>query len=227
MARRTALIVGAGDPADGIAAGLADEGWEVLRLADDDLAWTDQTISEQLPGPNGADHEGLDLVVHARYPAPSRRRADLMDLTPDDWHRMADEPLEAAVRLARSAHPHLAASKGTLVFLVPLMASAGGEGFTPIACAAEGIRLLAKSVAKSWGDHEIRVHAITLDPGAFLSPADAEGMAEANSLQDPPLGRVPDLTTEVAPILAALTTDDFTALVGASLVVDGGLWMPG
>lgn len=227
MARRTALIVGAGDPAAGIAAGLTEAEWHVLRLTDDEIAWTDQTVTEQLPDLKSPGLEGLDLVVHARYPAASRRRADLMDLSAEDWHRMADEPLESAVRLTRSAYPYLAATKGTLVFLVPLMASAGGEGFSPIACAAEGVRLLAKSVAKSWGDHEIRVHAITLDPGAFLSPADADGMAEANSLQDPPLGRVPDLTTEVAPIVEALTTHDFTALVGASLVVDGGLWMPG
>ena len=52
-------------------------------------------------------------------------------------------------------------------------------------------------------------------------------MAEANALHDPPLGRVPDLSSEVARIVAALSGDDFAASTGASLVVDGGLWMPG
>ena len=222
MARRTALIIGADDPADSITAGLAARDWTVLRVDDDTLAWSDATIEQQFPA-----LEGVDLVVHARYPAPARRRADLMQLSADDWHRMADEPLEAAIRLARGAHSHLAAAHGTIVFLVPLMASAGGEGFVPMAAAAEGIRVMAKSLAKTWGADEIRVHAITLDPSAFLAEADAAGLAEANSLHDPPLGRIPDLTTEVAGIIAALTTDDFAALVGASLVVDGGLWMPG
>jgi len=222
MARRTVLIVGGGDPADSIAAGLDPTAWDVRRLDDDAQPWTDRTVTDALP-----DLTELDLVVHARYPAAARHRASLMDLTIDDWNEQADAPLEAAIRLARGAHPLLAEASGTIVFLVPLMASAGGEGFAAMATAAEGIRIFAKSLAKTWGDDGIRAHAITLDPSAFLDDANAAGMAEANSLHDPPLGRVPDLAREVAPIVAALTTDDFTALIGASLVVDGGLWMPG
>lgn len=222
MARRRALIVGADDPASSIADGLEAVGWEVRRIDDDSIPWTDDTLAAACP-----DLDGLELVVHARYPAAARTRGDLMDLTPVDWHERADEPLEAAVRLARASHRHLAPTQGTMVFLVPLMASAGGEGFAPIAAAAEGTRLLAKSLAKSWGDDRIRVHALTLDPTAYLAADDAAGMAESNALHDPPLGRVPDLTTEVARIVSALTTDDFTALVGSSLVLDGGLWTPG
>jgi NAD(P)-dependent dehydrogenase (short-subunit alcohol dehydrogenase family) len=222
MARRNALIVGAGDPADSIAEGLGARGWTVLRLTDDETPVTDRAVDERFP-----DREALDLVVHARYPAASRTRAALVDLSTDQWHAMADEPLESAIRLARGVHADLATSSGAMIFLVPLMASAGGEGFTPLATAAEGIRILAKSLAKTWGHDGIRAHAITLDPSAFLADADAAGMAEANSLHDPPLGRVPDLADEVAPIVDALTGDDFASLVGASLVVDGGLWMPG
>jgi NAD(P)-dependent dehydrogenase (short-subunit alcohol dehydrogenase family) len=222
MARRNALIVGAGDPADSIAEGLAGRDWAVLRLTDDDTSVTDGTVDDHFP-----DRDGLDLVLHARYPAASRGRATLVDLSDDEWHAMADEPLESAIRLARGVHADLAASSGTMIFLVPLMASAGGDGFAPMATAAEGIRILAKSLAKTWGHDGIRAHAITLDPSAFLDEADAAGMAEANSLHDPPLGRVPDLADEVARIVDALAGDDFASLVGASLVVDGGLWMPG
>ncbi|GJM37558.1 MAG: hypothetical protein DHS20C19_09250 [Acidimicrobiales bacterium] len=221
MARRTALIVGAGDPATSVAAGLIALGWTVHHLDDDALAWTDTTVADEV------GDEPIDLVIHARYPAASRHRAELTTLSADDWHAAADEPLEAAIRLARGAHGPLAATSGTLVFLVPLMASAGGEGFAPFATAAEGARLLAKSLAKTWGGDGIRAHALTLDPAAFLDPADAAGMAEANALHDPPLGRVPDLHDDVAPIIDALTRGETAALTGASLVVDGGLWMPG
>lgn len=222
MARRRALIIGAHDPADSVAVGLGERGWTVTRLDDDDLEWSDATVPAHL-GERGE----VDLVVHARYPRACRQRAELMELSADDWHRMADEPLEAAIRAARGAHGALASASGTMVFLVPLMASAGGEGYAPMATAAEGIRLLAKSLAKTWGADGIRAHSITLDPTAFLPAADAAGMAEANSLHDPPLGRVPDLEHEVTGIVDALTGDDFEALVGASLVVDGGLWTPG
>ncbi|MDG2027166.1 MAG: SDR family oxidoreductase [Acidimicrobiales bacterium] len=216
-----ALIVGAGDPASSVAAGLDARGWAVQHLDDDSIEWTDATVDQHAaPG-------GIDLVVHARYPAASRRKADLVSLSAVDWHAAADEPLEAAIRLARGAHPRLAEAGGTIVFLVPLMASAGGEGFAPLATAAEGSRLLAKSLAKTWGGDGIRAHALTLDPSAFLDADDAAGMAEANALHDPPLGHVPDLSSEITPIVDALTTGDLAALTGASLVADGGLWMPG
>ncbi len=222
MARRAVLIVGAGEPATSVAVGLGVAGWDVHRIDDDTIVWTDDTLAVQCSG-LGA----VDLVVHARYPAVARRRADLVDLDGDQWRAAADEPLEAAIRLARCVHRPLAAAGGTIVFLVPLMASAGGAGFAAFATAAEGIRVLAKSLAKTWGTDGIRAHALTLDPSAFLAPVDAAGMAEANSLHDPPLGRVPDLETEVARVIAALAHDDLAVLTGASLVVDGGLWMPG
>lgn len=224
MARRTALIVGAASPATDIAEGLRSRDWSIVHVDDDRTAWTDDRVRE-LVAEAGADH--LDLVVHARYPEISRTRRDLASLSVDDWTKAADEPLEAAIRLARGAHPFLAESDGTIVFLVPLMASAGGEGFAAMATAAEGIRILAKGLAKTWGADGIRAHAVTLDPSAFLSEVDAVGMAEANSLHDPPLGGVPDLTTEVAGIVEMLTSADARPLTGASLVVDGGLWMPG
>lgn len=203
-----ALVVGTGSPADPVAAGLGAAGW---------------TVERDEP-PLGT---ALDLVVHADYPAISRRRAELVDLTADEWRAAADAPLEGAIRLAQRTHAGLAAADGTIVFLVPLMASAGGEGFAPFATAAEGVRILAKSLAKTWGGDGIRAHAITLDPSAFLAAEDAAGMAEANALHDPPLGRVPDLEAEVARVVAALTGPDLAPVTGASLVVDGGLWMPG
>jgi len=220
MAERRALVVGARDPGIAVAGALRERGWTVTHLADDDLAWTDSTIDH-------LGHAPLDLVVHARYPAIARQRQAFIDLSAAHWAAAADEPLEAAIRLARAAHSRLAAVDGTMIFLVPLMASAGGEGFAAMATAAEGARLLAKSLAKTWGDDGIAVHAITLDPSAFLAADDAAGMAEANALHNAPLGHVPDLTTELTPIIDALTTNDFAGLTGASLVVDGGLWMPG
>ena len=217
---RTALVVGSGDPADSVGVGLLAAGWSLLRLGDDPI--NDDTVATTFP-----TLEHLDLVVHARYPSLCRQRLELTDLTAEQWHAACDEPLEAGIRLARAAYEPLRAAAGTIVYLVPLMASAGGDGFAPFAGAAEGLRVLAKSLAKTWGTDGIRVHALTLDPSAFLAPDDAAGMAEANSLHDPPLGRVPDLANEVSLVVDALTSNAFAALTGASLVVDGGLWMPG
>ncbi len=221
MAGRNALIVGAGSPAADIAAGLADLGWAVSRLDDDSAAVSDATVAERTGG------EGLGLVVHARYPAVCRRRSPVADLSPADWHAACDEPLEAAMRVARGAHGALAAQGGCIVFAVPVLASAGGSGFAAFSAAAEGCRILAKSLARSWGAEGIRAHSLMLDPSAFLDADAAAGIAESNALHDSPLGRVPDARSEVAAVIDALAQDRFEALVGSSLVVDGGLWMPG
>ena len=107
------------------------------------------------------------------------------------------------------------------------MASAGGAGYTALAGLGEGVRILAKSLAKTWGADGITAHAITLDPHAFLDAEDAAGIAADNALHDPPLGRIPDDTADVAPIIDWLASDTAAPLVGSSLVIDGGLWMPG
>lgn len=203
MARR-ALVVGAG-VGDRIAAGLS----------------TDFEVSRQ---PAAAE---LDLVAWADYPSIACRPTPIVDLSPTDWDEACDAPLRSAIDLARSVHEPLAAAGGTIVFVVPLMASAGGAGYAALAGLGEGVRLLAKSLAKTWGADGITAHAITLDPHAFLSDDHAAGIAADNSLHDPPLGRVPDDTDDVAPIIEWLATDTAQPLTGASLVVDGGLWMPG
>lgn len=203
MARR-ALIVGSG-VADRLAAGLAPT-FEI-----------DRTV--------GAAR--LDLVVWADYPPLAVRPRPLTDFSPGDWDTACDAPLRSVIDMARRVHQPLAATGGTIVFVVPLMASAGGAGYAALAGLGEGVRLLAKSLAKTWGGDAITAHAVTLDPHAFLAPDDAAGIATDNALHDPPLGRIPDDTDEVAPIIEWLASPTAGALTGASLVIDGGLWMPG
>ncbi|MEM9519097.1 MAG: SDR family oxidoreductase [Actinomycetota bacterium] len=202
MARR-ALIVGTG-VADRIAAGLHD-----LEI-------------DRRPGA-----AALDLVVWADYAVLARQPSPLVDLTPAEWSAACDTPLRSAIDLTRSVHDPLAATGGTIVFVVPVMASAGGADYAALAALGEGVRILAKSLARSWGGSGITAHAVTLDPHSFLTSDDAAGIAADNALHDPPLGRVPDDTDDIAPIIAWLSSDTAAPLTGASLVIDGGLWMPG
>jgi len=147
-------------------------------------------------------------------------------MSASQWAEACDEPLTCAIHTAQWAHPRLRPG-AVVVFLLPMTASAGAEGFTALNAAAEGMRLLAKSLAKTWGGDGMRVHSVLLDAHAFLDAEHADGIAEANALHDAPLGRVPDPADDVAPLIDLLCRGDAASLVGASLVVDGGLWTPG
>lgn len=224
------LLVGAGDPAARLEAPLANLSdslrWvtpEPAELGDDYL---DRLVAAEGPAGEGLTGEGFDLVIHALYPAASRIPAPLLELTEAQWRVLADQPLEAGIRLARSAHPYLLARRGVLLFLVPLVAPAGAAGLVPLATAAEGLRILARSLAKGWGEDGIRVHAITLDPAMFLDPGSAATAGEAYSLSPPGLGRLPG-SSEIVELIRYLAAPSSSGLTGTSLVMDGGRWMTG
>lgn len=216
---RDVLVVGGGDPAVALAAELAGN---VVRV-DPAPADVDDGFVDGLARGDGTAIDGLDLVVHALYPAPSRVPARIEEMTTDDWAAACDDPLEAGIRVARGAYRHLAARRGTIVFCVPLVGAAGAASFVALSALAEGLRVLARS----WGSDSIRAHAVTLHPSMFVSPAHAAAAGEATALHDPALGRLPS-ATEIAAVIDGLANSRITGgLTGASLVMDGGTWMAG
>lgn len=220
---RDVLVVGGGDPAVALAAELAGN---VVRV-DPAPADVDDGFVDGLARGDGTAIDGLDLVVHALYPAPSQVPARIEEMTTGDWAAACDDPLEAGIRVARGAYRHLAARRGTIVFCVPLVGAAGAATFVALSALAEGLRVLARSLARSWGPDSIRAHAVTLHPSMFVSPAHAAAAAEATALHDPALGRLPS-ATEIAAVIDGLADSRITAgLTGASLVMDGGTWMAG
>ena len=165
-------------------------------------------------------------MVHALYPEQSRTPTPVEEMTSDDWAAACDDPLEAGIRLARGAHRHLAARQGTIVFCVPLVGAAGAANLVALAGLAEGLRVLARSLARCWGADRIRAHAVTLSPSMFLSPEHAASATAATALHDPALGRLPS-AAEIAAVIDGLADPAAAGLTGASLVMDGGAWMAG
>ena len=220
---RDILVVGGGDPATALASELSGNVVQVAPGADE----VDDGFVDGLLSADGTTVDGLDLMVHALFPQQSRIPARVDEMTGGEWTAACDGPLEAGIRLARGAHRHLAERGGTIVFCVPLMGAAGAAGFVALSALAEGLRILARSLARSWGPDGIRAHAVTLHPSMFLAPEHAAAAAEATALHDPALGRLPS-ASEIAAVIDALADSRVTAgLTGASLVMDGGTWMAG
>ena len=220
---RDVLVVGGGDPAAALAAELAGNAVRVNPAPAD----VGDGFMDSLARSDGTPIDGLDLVVHALYPAPSRIPVRIEEMTTDDWAAACDDPLEAGIRVARGAHRHLAARRGTIVFCVPLVGAAGATSFVALSALAEGLRVLARSLARSWGPDGIRAHAVTLHPSMFLAPEHSAAAVEATALHDAALGRLPD-AAEIAAVIDSLADSRITGgLTGASLVMDGGTWMAG
>lgn len=220
---RDVLVVGGGDPAAALASELPGNVVQVAPEAEE----VDDGFVDGLLRADGTKVDGLDLVVHALYPEQSRTPAPVEEMTADDWTAACDDPLEAAIRVARGAHRHLADRHGTMVVCVPLVGAAGAANLVALAGLAEGLRVLARSLARSWGSDQIRAHAVTLHPSLFLAPEHAAAALEATALHDPALGRLPSVA-EIAAVIDALADGRTTAgLTGASLVMDGGTWMAG
>jgi NAD(P)-dependent dehydrogenase (short-subunit alcohol dehydrogenase family) len=145
----------------------------------------------------------------------------LTDLLPEQWRQRVEEPLQQTMAFFQGAHRRLRIKGGCLVVVLPTFALVGAAGFVPWAVVAEGQRSLAKAAARAWGPEGITVNCLAV-PGSLLgndSEPDRPGQRE------PALGGPPDLEGAVAPVLASLVSGRWRGVTGATIAVDGGVWM--
>jgi NAD(P)-dependent dehydrogenase (short-subunit alcohol dehydrogenase family) len=195
----------------------------------------------------GSDGDGLEAVVLASAGVAGLERGDLTGLSAEQWRERVERPLERTVACFQGAHRHLAHRGGTLVVLVPTLALVGAAGYTPWATVAEGQRSMAKSAARVWGRQRITVNCVAV-PGALLVPsvrgrgpvddADHEtvdetvgetvsGEAGIDRPGQPPaaLDDDPQLAGAVAAVVSSLVSAGWAGVTGATIAVDGGVWM--
>jgi NAD(P)-dependent dehydrogenase (short-subunit alcohol dehydrogenase family) len=177
----------------------------------------------------------LDGVVIASVgPAPSRRGA-LADLDAASWRDRVEVPLHRTLVCFRGAFDSLRQRGGSMVVLVPTSALVGASGFVPWGAVTEGQRSLAKAAARAWGRHGITVNCVAV-PAALLvaGPADRAGGNDGSGGVETSLDRPgqptpalghPDMGADVAPVVRALLSPAWRSVTGATLAVDGGVWM--
>jgi NAD(P)-dependent dehydrogenase (short-subunit alcohol dehydrogenase family) len=145
----------------------------------------------------------------------------LAGLVPEQWRQRVEEPLQQTTAFFQGAHRRLRIDGGYLVVVVPSLSLVGAAGFVPWAVVAEGQRSLAKAAARAWGRQGITVNCLSV-PAALLGN---EAAPDRPGQPEPALRPAPDLQGAVASVLASLVSGRWRAVTGATIAVDGGVWM--
>ena len=238
MSGKTALIVSSGaEVAAQIAFGLADQGAAIGLIGPSDVPATamqgaggktalrtaalDDRAAVAHAGRKIAEALGaIDLIVLPILDPKILTPSPLAEQSEADWIERCETPLRMARIGLQVSFDLLRARGGQIILLVPTIAITGGVGLAAYSAVGEGVRSMAKAVARRWGADGIRVNCLALTPEQ-LSPS-SSAADPATARQPRALGRVPALRAEVAPFIAMLASPQAQIVTGATIMLDGG-----
>ncbi|MFC8918262.1 SDR family NAD(P)-dependent oxidoreductase [Streptomyces sp. NPDC057116] len=163
----------------------------------------------------------LDVLVNNAF-ARTPDAARFEDETDEVWQRSLDVTLIGALRCARAALPHLAASgRGAIVNIGSVNAEQafGGHAYS---AAKAGLTSLTRTLAAEAAPRGVRVNQV--NPGTIRTRGWEGRERELEALADRvyPLGRVGE-PEDIAAAVAFLASPDASWVTGTTLRVDGGL----
>lgn len=169
----------------------------------------------------------VDLMVHGAIPKAALVPRTIDALSVLDWDTLCLKALKTSLYCLQAGYRQMAGRGGAMVLVGANVSLIGAAGLVALSTVLEGQRALAKSAARQWGRHGIRVNWV----GPAATKLDA-ALAETHLPQvpelgppPPPLGRAPELRDEIAPVIAFLAGPAGRMITGATLCMDGGEWM--
>ncbi|HEX6355161.1 SDR family NAD(P)-dependent oxidoreductase [Actinophytocola sp.] len=185
-----------------------------------DLA-THQTLIERAV----TDLGSLRCLAHLA--AVLRRRAEVTDVTEDDWDRQLDVNLKATFFLCRAvAEAMREHGGGSIVTFASQAAWTGGFGGSTVYGATKGgVVSLTRGLARTYGPQGIRVN--TVAPGHITTPMLVTGLDDEvrdRLVTNTPLRRLGS-PEEVSGAVVFLASDHASFISGATIDVSGGFLM--
>jgi 3-oxoacyl-[acyl-carrier protein] reductase len=202
-----------------ITAGLSAAGFkgEGVKLNVNDGAQVEVVIDGVL-----GRHGRIDILVNN---AGITRDNLLMRMKDDEWSSIIETNLTSVFRLSRAVlRPMMKARFGRIVNIASVVGASGNAGQTNYAAAKAGMIGFSKSLAQEVGSRGITVNCVA--PG-FIDTDMTQSLPEAartKLLDRIPLGKL-GTPQDIAHAVAYLTSDGAAYVTGATLHVNGGMYM--
>lgn len=167
---------------------------------------------------SSGSRNGIDgIVVNAGI----YRRVNFTDLSPEEWSRTISTNLDGAFHTIRAGMDFM--ERGAVVFISSQLAFRGSDHGVDYASSKAGMLGIARSLAKELAPN-IRVNSIA--PGFVDTDILSSDTDEKRRWRDQqvPLGRIAD-PSEVANTVAFLLSDMSSYITGATIDVNGGLYI--
>lgn len=209
------------DAVDAVVAGLDGQGH--LAVAAD---LRDLTTHAMLVTHAREQLGSLDVLAHLA--AVLRRRADVDDVTEEDWDVQFDTNLKATFFLCRAAAGAMREQGrgGRIITFTSQGWWTGGFGGSVVYNATKGgIVTMTRGLARIYGPHGITVNSVA--PGQVITPMLMEGLSEEtfqSMTKATPLGRAAE-PREIAGTVVFLASDHAAYITGATINITGGFLM--
>ena len=203
--------------AAGITEALAPHGGEGIVLNVTDGAALDAALDGVVKR-----HGGLHVLVNN---AGITRDMLSMRMKDEDWDAVQDTNLKAVFRACRAAsRPMMKQRFGRIVNITSVVGVVGNAGQANYAAAKAGVAGLTRALARELGPRNVTVNCVA--PG-FIATDMTEGLPEAAKtalMAQIPLGRLGQ-AAEIAAVVAFLASDAAAYVTGATIPVNGGMYM--